>query len=180
MYKITIKGKDAEPIFLEDGEDILKRWTENKLPARLLIKDMAINSSDIRTIQKIQKTEAENANNFDRNGEIEYVNFRRKMLSLSVDERGNIMRIPNMIWKAHGNGEMPQNVKDEIKLRQITYFTENPNCIFANPKIYRDLIPARRVEKQKDQLNTVTTYIHISMLHLIENIIKTDLVYSAK
>lgn len=182
MYKIIFKGVGIEPIFVEDdnkGKIIMDSWVEDK-KARMVFKNTAFFTGDIKQIIKIEKSEAEVASSLPNAVETEYLDFRKKMLGLSIDARASIMRIPKIIWKAHTDSEMPDEVKQKIKERQLAYFTENPKCIYANPKVYRDLIPNRAMRSQIEDMKPIQNVFGASALRFIENMIQTDLIYSAR
>lgn len=182
MYKISIRGQ--EPIFVEDemGVRLWNMWMEQgdeKMPTKVAVKGVAFYSSDIRGITKIQKTEAE-LSTYTQVDDGEYDTYRNNMLSLPIERRAQIMRIPNLIWKSHTKQEMPDETKQLIKERQLAYFKENPKCIYANPKCYRDLMP-RPIELHKlENLNPVQNMLPTSTLRLVERMIQTDLEYSAR
>lgn len=180
MYKIKLKGRD-EPIIIKDdtGKMLRERWIENKLPARLVTENMAFLSTDIKSIEKIQRTEAEAPRDNSQN-DAEYLAFRKKMLDLPIEARANIMRIPNLIWAAHTRKVMPEDVKEEIKARQLKYLAENPNCMYANPKVYRDLIPKAVTHLTIDEMNPIQNVVAAATLRLVQNIIQNDLLDSSR
>lgn len=180
MFRITIRGQD--PIFLEDGpgSDLFKKWSnDEKLPMKITAGNIAFFTADIRNIARIQKGAAELAPKTDTQ-EAEYQAFRRKMLDLTIEQRANIMRIANMVWASHTKDEMGEDTKKEIKARQLAYFKENPNCMYANPKIYRDLMPKPRYTQNIESLTPLSNILPTSMMRMIENVIQTDLQYSAR
>lgn len=182
MYKIIFKGVGIDPIFVEDdskGKIIMDSWVEDK-KTRMVFKNTAFFTGDIKQIIKLEKSAAEMSKGMPDNVENEYLDFRKKMLSLSLESRASIMRIPKLVWSAHSESVMPDEVKEQIKERQLAYFTENPNCIYANPKIYRDLIPPRAMRSQVEDMKPIQNVFGASALRFIENMIQTDLVYSAK
>lgn len=180
MYKLIFKGRDIDPIFIDDekGKQVWQAWVDNK-QARMVLGNTAFYSGDIKQITKVVKTEAETARVVDKE-EKQYLDFREKMLSLSLEKRANIMRIANMVWKSHTKDEMPENIKAEIKARQLAYFKENPKCIYANPKIYKDLIPKLKMQREIDNTKPIGNLVATSMMRLLENIVQTDLQYSIK
>ena len=71
-----------------------------------------------------------------------------------------------------------QDVLDQVKELQFAYFTENPNCIYANPKVYKHLIPKQEA-KQKDW-TPIKSVIPKRILALVEDAVRTDLQYAAR
>jgi hypothetical protein len=182
MYKIIRKGKE-EVLFIDDvnGANLLKKWSNDEhLPARLVIGKTAFLTSDIKAIEQVELTPAEKAPQHKKEDKA-YTSFREKMLSLSLEERANIMRIPNMIWQSHwGNKKMTDEVKSEIKKRQLEYFKQNPKCVFANPKIYQDLIGQPRIEYGTGDFTPLNSQLPTAVLNIVQNIIQTDLTLSKK
>lgn len=184
MYKITIRGQ--EPVFVEDkqGKLLWECWTEvdgaPKLSTKVVVGNVAFYASDIRSINKVVKSEAELAPNRNNVADAEYLEFRQKMLALTVEQRANIMRIPNMIWKSCTKAEMPEHVKTEIKARQLAYLKENPKCMYANPKVYRELIENPHFRRNIENMSPIQNIIPSAFMRLIENLIQTDLQYSIR
>lgn len=179
-YKITFKGRDIEPVFTEQDETFIDQWIDGQLPVRMEINNLAFYSADIKAITSVNDAPSETQEESHLNEEREYRDFRMKMLTLSLDGRANIMRIPNMVWQAHGNRNMPDDVKEKIKERQRAYFEEHPKCIFANPKVYRDLVPQNLDNPRKDELRLMKPYLSVGVMKLVENIIQTDLRYAER
>lgn len=183
MYKIVFKGRDIEPILLspEKGKSIFDQWVAGKLPARLVLKGSAVMSSDIKIIQNMDEWDTKKKPTQDHSAdEREYLEFRRDMLNLPIEKRAQILRIPKLVWKAQHKTELPQDVAEKIKERQLEYFKENPNCIFANPSAYRDLVGERQIPKKDSQLNPLGNFMNVSVLKLVENVIRTDRIYSKR
>jgi len=181
MYKILFKGTGTEPLFVDDekGEKIWTAWLDNKT-ARIVAKNFAFNSADIKNISKVEKTEAEMAPHVASGIEQDYLEFRKKMLSLSIEKRANILRIPKMIWGAVSKDVMPESLKATIIERQTAYFTANPKCIYTNPKVYRDLMPKYLPQKNIDAFKPFQNVLAANTLRLIECLVQTDLTYSAR
>jgi hypothetical protein len=175
MYKITFKGRDIEPIFLEDekGKVVLNAYLENKT-LRLVADNQVFNTGDIKFIRLVDKGRSETNCRDTTKQSTDYDCFRSKMLSLSPEQRANILRFPKLVWKSCCGEEMPEQVKDEIRDRQLKYFIQNPNCIYANPAIYRDLIPKRLPRADKKGIQSVGEMVGLSMMRVIENAIITD------
>lgn len=179
MIKITFRGKE-EPIFVDDvkGQRVWDEWLAGN-KARIVVDNMAFIVSDIKNIVKVEKTQAELAQKPTRQ-EDEYMAFRRKMLALSLESRAEIIRIAKLIWSSHTKKEMPDDIKNEIKKRQLAYFKQHPNCIYANPTIYRDLIPEKGFDRGIDELEPIQNIVTTSLLRMIQNNIQTDLIYAGK
>lgn len=111
---------------------------------------------------------------------LEYREFRKKMLSLSLEERSRFLRFAKLIWQANCDLEMPEDIKKEIVARQLTYFTQNPACIYANPAIYRDLIPQRRETPTRSGFTPISGIVGAGMLQIIANAIALDLRIAAR
>jgi hypothetical protein len=180
MYKLIFRGKDIDPLYLEDekGKVLLDAYLQNK-SVRLMAGGQAFSTSDIKSIFQIQKSKAETYQK-PVEQENQYLEFRKKMLSLTLEQRSGILRFPKMIWKSITTDEMPQSIKDEIKKRQKSYFEENQNCIYANPKVYRDLMPLPHMVKKPDGMKSVQELLPLSMLRFIENAVHTDIIYATK
>lgn len=180
MYKITFKGMSSEPLFVEDakGKVVMDTWIADK-KARMVLGNTAFFTGDIKQITKIEKTEAELAPSVT-SQETEYLEFRKKMLSLPIEKRAGILRIPKMIWASHTKQEMADDVKEQIKARQLTYFTENPKCIYANPKVYKDLITKYQPIAQLEDYKPIQNIVPKAMLRIIEELVRTDLQYSVR
>ncbi len=176
MYKLTFKGKDIEPIFLDDekGKAVMDAYLGNK-SVRLVANNQAFNTSDIKTIHLVEKTRSEMYARDTSNPNREYDEFRKKMLSLSFEQRANILRLPKIVWQASTDQEMTDDVKEKIKARQLTYFQEHPKCIYANPHCYQDLVPKRNGEVIRDGVKNINQIVGASMLRFVENAIATDL-----
>jgi len=181
MYKIIFKGMGNEPLFIDDtkGKVVMETWVADK-KAKMVIGNTAFYTGDIKQITKVEKSEAEAAPQINTQVEKEYTEFRKKMLALPIEQRAGIIRIPKMIWASHTKLEMPEEVKQKIKERQLAYFTENPNCIYANPKVYRDLIAKHLPQASVENMSPIQNVIPKAMLRLAEEMIRTDLMYSVK
>lgn len=181
MYKITFKGMAGEPMFVDDvkGGIIMDSWVNDK-KARMVVGKTAFYTGDIKQIVKIEKSEAEVAKTLPNTIDRDYQNFRNKMLALSVEKRAGILRIAKMIWNAHTKAPLTDEIKAQIVERQLTYLTENPKCIYANPKVYRDLIPKYGNLAQIDSFNPIQNILPKMTLRMVENLIQTDLQYSAR
>ena len=182
MYKIIFKGMGTEPFFVEDdakGKIIMDSWVEDK-KARMVFKNTAFFTGDIKQIIKIEKSEAEIAATKPNVIENDYLDFRSKMLSLPIEKRAGILRLAKMIWNSHTKSEMPDDLKEQIRSRQLAYFTENPNCIYANPKVYKSLIPKYLPIKQIDVFKPVQNILPTLTLKMVESLVQTDLQYSIK
>lgn len=180
MYKITRKGK-GEPLFVNDveGRSLFEAWSQEKtIPARLVIDGLAFMSSDIKAIEYVPLRVETKQEEIDHDKE--YQSFRTKMLSLSIEQRAEIMRIPDLIWMACTDEPMPPKVRAEIKAAQLAYLTENPNCLYANPKVYRHLIPAPKTYRVTENMTSIKNVLPAATLRLVENIIHTDLVYAGQ
>lgn len=182
MYKIIFKGVGIEPIFVEDdvkGQIIMDSWVNDK-KARMVFKNTAFFTGDIKQIVKLEKSEAELSKGMPDSIEKEYLEFRSKMLSLPIEKRANILRLVKMIWAAHTELPLTDEIKEKIIERQLAYFKENPKCIYANPKVYRDLIPRFIDKKQIESLNPIQNTIPALTLRLVETLVQTDLRYSLR
>lgn len=179
MYQIKFKGRDTEPLYVDDkmGASLLEKWQADKLPQRMVHQGTAFLGGDIKSITKVIRTEAEKAPTH-KSADQEYLAFRRNMLSLSVEKRAEILRIPKLIYQAHTGREMPEETKQLVKARQLTYFQEHPGCIYANPATYRDLIPQRQTPPKKDKMTPAHELVPGSILHFIEEAIRTDLKFA--
>jgi len=180
MYKLVLKGKEMEPIFLEDekGKVVLEAYLQNK-SVRLVANNQAFNTGDIKTIFLVEKSRAEKYSRNTTKQENEYSDFRKKMLALTLEQRSQIMRIPKMVWSSHTTESMPEDIKEKIKSIQLQYFTENPNCMYCNPIKYEHLIPKPRPSiLSKDKMKSVGDLTPVSMLGFISNIIQRDLLDS--
>jgi len=177
MYKIVFKGRDVEPLLVEDtnGQKIWDIWLTTKNPQKIVVQNQAFVTSDIKSINKIEKTAAELA---PVRGDTEYIDFRKKMLALPLEKRASILRFAKMIWTSHKPSEMPELVKEQIKAAQLEYFKENPNCIYANPKVYRHLIAPHVARRSKNSMQHISNSIPETCLKIIEAAISTDLQYS--
>ena len=181
MYKINFKGMNSEPLFIDDekGEKIQAAWIDNKT-ARIVAKNFAFNTADIKNITKVEKTAAETAPEIAKGVEEEYLTYRKNMLSLSIEKRAGILRIPKMIWLSVSKEEMPEALKAKIVEKQLAYFTEHPNCIYTNPKVYRDLMPTFIGKKQIDVFKPFSNLMPTNTLRMVEGLIQTDLTYSVR
>ena len=179
MYKITFKGKDIEPVFVEDekGKQVWDIWLQNKT-ARIVVNNSAFSTSDIKNISLMEKTRAEIYKPETTQQNADYDSFRKKMLSLSIEQRAQILRIPKLVWESSTNEIMTDEVKEKIKARQLAYFKENPNCIYTNPHAYQDLIPRNNFAPSFDGVKKISNLVGASMLGLISNAIATDLQYA--
>jgi hypothetical protein len=179
MYKLIFKGTGIDPMFLDDekGKVILESYLSNK-SIRIMAAGQAFSTSDVKAIFKVERSNSEMAKPAT-SQENEYLEFRKKMLNLTIEKRAEILRIPKMIWQSISGEDMTEEVKQEIKKRQLAYFKENPNCIYANPKIYRDIMPLAREDNfKRDQMKKIKGLIAPSLMRFIENAIQTDLQYS--
>ena len=181
MYKILFKGKDMEPLLVDDtkGQIVWDSWIAND-KARMVLGKIAFFTGDIKQIVKIEKSEAEVASTLPNTVELEYLEFRKKMLGLSIEKRSGILRIAKMIWNSHTKAEMPEELKQQIKEKQLAYFTENPTCIYANPKVYKPLIPKYLHLAKLDDFNPIQNVIPAMTLKMVEQLIQTDLQYSVR
>jgi len=181
MYKLVFKGSGIDPIFLEDekGKVIMDAYLNNK-SMRLIANNQAFNTSDIKTIHLVEKSRSEKYARNTSSEEQEYAEFRKKMLSLPIEKRANILRIPKLVWSSNTDTEMTDEVKKKIIERQLAYFKENPNCIYTNPTVYKDLIPQKREVPVRDGVKSINSIIGASMLRFIGNAIATDLQYALK
>lgn len=181
MYKIIFKGMGIEPIFTDDikGKIVMDSWIEDK-KARMVMGSVAFFTGDIKQIIKIEKTEAEAASEKPNLLEKDYQDFRDKMLTLSIEKRANILRLAKMVWKSHTTAEMTDEIKEKIIARQREYFVENPKCIYANPKVYRDLIPKYAHLRELDSFKPIQNIIPVMTLRMVENLVQTDLLYSTR
>lgn len=181
MYKIIFKTRDTEPLTVSDekGKRVWELWLDDKR-TRIVINDFAFNTVDIKSIRKGEETKAKE-NHVPKKVMDDYDDFRKKMLSLSLEARSAIMRIPNMVWGSHTQKVMPDEVKVKIQEIQLNYFKENPNCIFTNPSQYQDLIEKKVLSfTQKDSFDSISDVIPVSMLNFVGNIIATDLQYAQR
>lgn len=181
MYKIIFKGVGIEPMFVDDnkGKIVMESWVGDK-KARMVLGNTAFFTGDIKQITKLEKSEAEVAAQTPNLVEQQYLEFRQKMLGLSIEKRATIMRIAKMIWNSHTKAEMPDDLKEQIKARQLTYFTENPNCIYANPKVYKDLIPKFLPLAHLDDFKPIQNVVPKLTLKMVEQLVQTDLQYSIR
>lgn len=181
MYKLIVRNQ--EPIFIQDesGERLLKMWLNQgqegveMLPARISFKGIGFYSADIRAINKVAPSEAEVGKTQNVQDDREYQEYRRKILSLSLEERAEIMRVPNLVWSSQTKQEMPEDIIAEIKKRQLAYFQENPNCMYCNPKVYKNLIPKPYLELPIENMQRLSNVLYASTLRLIQNMIEADL-----
>jgi hypothetical protein len=181
MYKIIFKGRDIEPIFLEDdkGKIVWDTWTSD-INTRIVSGNHAFYTGDIKFINKVAKSESESAKDPVKQSQ-EYSEFRRKMLSLTIKQRAEILRIPKMVWASHTLEPMPEEIKEQIKSIQLEYLTENPNCIYCNPIKYQHLIPKPIPSiVSKDKMKCIKDVTPVSMMGFISNIIQADLIDSKK
>lgn len=176
MYKLTFKGKDSEPLFLDDekGKAVLDAYLQNK-SVRLVANNQAFNTGDIKSIFLVEKNRSEIYAPSTQNKELEYNTFRKKMLTLSLEERSKILRFAKIVWEATTDEPITETAKEKIRARQLEYFEKHPNCIYANPACYRDLIPVRRETLVRDGVKHINQIVGASMLRFIENAISTDL-----
>lgn len=183
MYKIIFKGKDLEPLTVDDqnGKRVWDIWLTNKA-TKLVLQNTAFNTTDIKTISKMAKTKAEKSS-FDAHQakvNAEYHNFRTKMLSLPIEQRAKMLRIAKMVHQALTGTELPDDIKPQVEERQLAYFREHPKCVYANPSCYRDLIAVDEKRKKDGNFNPASNTVGRSALRMIEEIIRTDLQYSAR
>ena len=184
MFKVLIRNR--EPLLIPEnaGETLKQCWLGTPgfppLQTRVEIAGVAIYSRDIVSIEKVDHEPAKGSENHNQQSEREYLEYRRKRLQLTLEERAEIMSIPNLVWSAHTQEVMSEEVVAEIKTRQLAYFKDNPNCMYANPKIYRDLIPPFRAEYANGDMQPQSNVLPTALLRLIENIIGNDLRDSLK
>lgn len=180
MYRLIRKGKE-EDLMLDDiqGHALFTKWsTGEHLPARVTLNGVAFLSSDIKAIEYVKKTAAEMTK---APSDHEYLTFREKMLDLPIEKRADILRIAKVVWQAHaGKTPMPDEVKKEIQKRQLAYFKENPKCIFANPKIYQELIPTVKYEPTHTGAVSMHNALPAVIMGIVAANIQTDLNLSKK
>ena len=182
MYKVIFKGRDIEPLFLNEdkGKIVLEAYLANK-PIRMVANNQAFSVSDIKNVALVEKSQSEQFAQKSTQQDADYDKFRRNMLSLPIEKRAAILRFPKIVWSANTQDEMPADVKEKIKERQLAYFTEHPKCIYANPACYRDLIP-KSVEKgsKEGEFVKMSSVVGAGMMRFIENAISTDLELALK
>ena len=172
MYKINIRGLD--PVFVKDGETIFKQFTENKLPARVVLNGAALMSSDIRSVVSVDDTPVATETDTHIAEQAEYMSYRRRVLSEPAEIRARRMHIPKMVWRANNGFDMPESLLSAIYDRQVLFFFQHPNHMYANPTCYADLIERRVSEKDPKRMTPVSSWLGVSTLKLIDRILLTD------
>lgn len=153
MYAIFLRSQ-KEPILVDDiqGIRLKEQWMQNKLPKRIEIGEWAGDSDQIKGIKSnatpdldteiigMQQDQASKTNAYFRSVDEEYVAYRKHKLSQPPAERAKNLTIASMVWNAHTDREMPEDVRERIVERQQAYFEEFPNHAHANPICYRDIV----------------------------------------
>lgn len=179
MYKIFIRNQ--EPIFIEHGEEIMKMWEENRLPARMVIRNMAFMCADIRSITKIEEERKVVMSKDELNSQKDYNKYRSSILAMSLEERAKRMTFANMLWNAYrleSKQEMPEEVQQQIIERQLKYFQENPKRIHANPICYKDLVEWTIPGQKDDKFNHISKSLPRSIMRFIAEAVRTDGLYA--
>lgn len=179
MYKITVRNQ--EPFFVENesGQRLMKMWLGEEgyppMPARVVVRGVAFHSSDIRSIAEVEEraTAAAPAPRDDR----DFYDERRRILSLSLEDRAQMMRIPNLVWVSQTGLPVPPELVERVADRQLAYFRyENEHCAYANPSVYKDLVPKARANPLSGDMQPISNVLPAAGLRLIQNIIQADLI----
>lgn len=153
MYAIFLRSQ-REPILVDDtiGYKLKDQWLNGKLPKRVEVGDWAGDSEQIKGIKanadgnideeivtsqegRSQKTDA-----YFKQIDQEYKDYRKAKLKLSPADRAKNLTIAKLVWEAHTERPMPDDIKEQIIARQQAFFEEFPRLSIANPICYRDIV----------------------------------------
>lgn len=99
--------------------------------------------SDFKKEESKEQWKREQAQEFQ-----EYLTCRKKILSLSPEERGVITPFTELVWWAFtGKKEIPADVQMHIKKRQTMFFVFQPDRMYASPTCYREFLPESPISK---------------------------------
>lgn len=179
MYKIFIRNQ--EPVFIENGAELMRLWQENQLPARMVIKNIAFYCADIRSITKMEDEPKVGTSIDSALQQKEYNEYRTSILSMPPEERGKRLMFANMLWNAYRLGskqEMPEDIKEKIIERQVKFFQENPKRIHANPICYKDLVEWSVMGQKDDKFNHISGTLPVIIMRSISEAVRTDGAYA--
>lgn len=183
MIKVAVRGLGEEVVVGgELAEFLFAVWSDptrhHELPKTVSTGSVIFQTKDIKNITKSEPRKASEPEKPNA-AEQEYLDFRRKMQTLSPDKRARILRFPKLIYRAHTGQELPEELKPQIIARQYAYFKDHPNCIYANPKVYAELIPTTPRRESDDSVQP-KELMAVAMLRVVAEAIQTDLVYASK
>jgi hypothetical protein len=156
MYAIYTKTR-RNPYFIEDdeqGKRLAEQWLNNKLPARVKLGAIAIESGQIKGIESNVKPEENedwfekalsekktNLTNYVKETNEDFEAHTRNRQLSSTDELASDLSVARFVWlSATGTTIIPKDAAERIVERQRAYLEEHPDVTRANPICYRDII----------------------------------------
>lgn len=182
MYRITFKG-NSQPILIEDKraiallEDMEKGIAQNFLR----IDNRGFDTRSIKAIEPATDEMRDDAGEREKREHdkifskisSDFEREHKRLVSLPLNERARIMRLPNIVWAALVPGKlMPPEVEEQIITAQGTYFVQHPNMAYASPTVYRRII---ETHMPTDAVAPITRIAAQSILKFADSLLWEDL-----
>lgn len=178
-YKILFKGQIPEE-FVEDsrGERLAEDWQANRLVGKININDNVYDASSIKAVVKGFRNPDREQKNEEYMKEIvgirreseEYFASKQK---LPPEVRSQDTGLAEVLYVASTGKQMPEEVKEQVRARQLAFFKEHDYFAEAKPTCYRDLIPVRAVKK--GAATSIMDLLQINTLHFAERVVSNGI-----
>lgn len=173
MYKIVFKGQiPDELVETVEGLGLASAWESGKLPAKVKINNNLYESSSIKAV--ISGFENPEKNDATKDIAAMWSGFNdwaNKAASLSPEQKAENTELAELTYVAMAGVQMPPELRPNIIARQLAFFKENPNYVYAKPTCYRDLLPPPMRPKEYH----ISNFTALSGLHLVERILQNGI-----
>lgn len=170
MYKIIFKGQIGDE-FVDsfEGLGLATDWKNGSLPSKVEINGNLYESSSIKAVI----SGFENPEKNDATKDIAamwsgFNNWADKAVALSPEQKAENTELAELTYVSMAGVQMPPELRPKIIARQLAFFKENPNYVYAKPTCYRDLLPSPMRPKEYH----ISNFTALSGLHLVERILQ--------
>lgn len=179
MYAIFIRGR-REPLTCDDyfGRQLKDQWQKGFAENALLEIEEA--TFPARTIVRIESNWiTERSQEGEREANTAYyadlAHKHRVFLSLerqkSKEELSKNLSLPDLVFYAATGHKVPKELVEEVQARQLAYFKDNPEEIYASPLCYKDLIKTPADIISKEESLPIPWAIRTHAMNMVERVI---------
>jgi len=176
MYKITFKGQDLTPVYVDDksGDLLMKDWENGTMGETVKINNGVYRSSYIKSINRDSSDEnIENRGKMQSEAHKLYFKERQEALALDPAERGKRLGLFKLLWFAF---EDSNNAPEEVLVRARKIQTDFFGCCGKNrthcePALFKHLFSKGKQFK---------SHIHAKTVGLVERTVAHDKFFDKK
>lgn len=143
MYKITFKGRDMEPIFVDDfkGKLLADDFFEGTMPEKVRVKNIIFLRSNIKSIEKFDETsKLEDSEKSLKETHNVYVSDLHAFRKLTVEQKAkNLAFFRLLYWGFTQKDSEGLGLEEKAIEIQKNFFEQNPLRMYCDPILFKSL-----------------------------------------